>query len=158
MGFFGGGQVEREVKMGEPIPAWINKYNQRLQKNNIDLPTEIEKLANMKQDDLNRYLGGKISELPYEILGVLLIGGSEDEKVAELLRSKRERYLLNHPEMSRGVPGAGEGVITFDGRFIPKSKWITATDSEKRAAMVGTTCFHFNSETPGMGSGINDRW
>jgi len=96
--------------------------------------------------------------LPYEFLDTLFINGSDNELVGTILRKKREAYVKKHPEKTRGVPGAGKGIITFDGRFIPQSTWISATDSEKRGALVGSTCFHYNSETPGMGSDPSDRF
>jgi len=103
-------------------------------------------------------LGGKIEELPYETLNTLFIDGTDDPDVATLLRIKREQHVKIHPEDTRGVPGVDVGISTFDGRFINKATWDTATDSEKRGALVGSTCFHYNSDTPGMGSTPKDRF
>jgi hypothetical protein len=90
-------------------------------------------------------------------LKTLFIDGAGDPRVAGMLRKKRTEYLKLHPEEQAGR-GASDGVITYDGRFISKKDWDSATDSEKRAILVGATCFHYNSDTPGMGSSPSDRW
>ena len=150
--------IERNQGEVIKVPDWYRKYSDRISVTGKDLLQEVKEVSEMNYELLNAHLGGNVDELPYEILQTLFITGTDDDKVAEILRGKRERYLLNHPEMRKSDPRAGMGIITYDGRFIPQKDWETATDSEKRAAMVGSTCFHFNSETPGMGSSPNDRW
>lgn len=139
-------------------PKWFNEYAKKLKVKNVDLLEEINTLSTLKLASLEKYLGGRLVDLPYETLETILINGSDDENVGALLREKREEYLKIHPEKSKGVSGSGQGIITFDGRFIPQSLWITASDSEKRGALVGSTCFHYNSDTPGMGSDPKDRF
>src|SRR5258706_6642414 len=106
---------------------------------------------------LKKHMGGDINEVSYEFLETLFIDGSDSQEVANVLRTKRQEYLRNHPE-KQVAKGAGEGIITYDGRFISREMWNSATDSEKRGALVGSTCFHYNSDTPGMGSDPKDRF
>lgn len=139
------------------IPAWYGQYTDRLRESNEDLLAEVDRLSHMTLDQLEDKLGGKIEELPYEFLQTMFIDGSDHPEVADVLRRKRQGYLKDHPEQEV-AKGAAEGIITFDGRFVPKKLWDTATDSEKRGALVGSTCFHYNSDTPGMGSSPQDRF
>lgn len=143
---------------GEKIPAWFGEYTKRLADTNKDLLDEVKELASMKLEDVKKHIGGNPEELPYEFLDTMLITGSDDEEMALILRSKREKFVHRHPDQSRGVPGIEKGISTFDGRFIPQKTWVTASDSEKRGALVGSTCFHYNSDTPGMGSDPKDRF
>lgn len=150
--------MEFRETIGNPeVPGWFEKYRQDVEKSGKDLLKEVELLATMKKTDLEEHLGGGIRELPYEVLETLFIDGSDDASVADVLRSKRKAYLETHPE-KQIAKGASEGIITYDGRFIPKKQWDSASDSEKRGALVGSTCFHYESETPGMGSSPQDRF
>lgn len=148
-------QNERVV---EAVPMWFGEYTRKIQSDNGDLLVEVKLLSTLNKVKLNNHLGGNIEELPYKILQTLLIEGTDDEEVAEILRSKREIYLKTHPEEYKGVANAGLGIVAFDGRFISQTDWDTASDSEKRAVLVGSTCFHYNSGTPGMDSDPRDRW
>lgn len=139
------------------VPEWFKKYSDNLRGKKVDPLVEVNNLANMKLDQLKKHMGGNINELPYELLQTLFIDGSDSAEVADVLKLKRKEYLLNHPEKQM-ARGASEGIITYDGRFISKEVWNTASDSEKRGALVGSTCFHYNSDTPGMGSSPKDRW
>jgi hypothetical protein len=140
------------------VPNWYNEYVDKLVQSGRDITLEAEEASKMSSDKLNEHLGGKINDLPYEVLRSLLPNGSDDENVGAVLSGKRAEYLKNHKDEYKGNHDAGKGVITYDGRFISKQDWDSATDSEKRAIMVGSTCFHFNSDTPGMGSDPKDRW
>lgn len=140
------------------VPKWFDKYTSGLLKRKVDLLREVDELSKLNPGKLRGHLGGNIEELPYEVLETLFIGGSDNGDVAALLRKKREEYVRLHPEKSRGAQGADQGIITFNGRFIPQLMWSSASDSEKRGALVGSTCFHYNSDTPGMGSNPNDRF
>jgi len=147
----------KQMTRAEVAPDWYEGYKKRIVEGGVDLLDEIKKVSEMKLEEITKHMGGKIEELPYVVLKELFIEGSEDQRVADILRKKRTNYLKLHPEeqISRG---ASEGVITYDGRFISKEDWDTASDSEKRAVLVGSTCFHFNSGTPGMDSNPEDRW
>lgn len=151
--------IEQNIGTNEKVllPEWYANYVKILHDNKVDLEREIENVGKMSMEELNTHIGGRADELPYEVLGTLLIDGSDSEEVANLLRNKREKFLLNHPEMQKGR-GASEGIITYDGRFISKEDWESASSSEKRGALVGSTCFHYNSGTPGMDSSPKDRW
>lgn len=140
------------------VPKWYNNYVEGLIKSGKDITEDIETAGSMSKEQLDAHFGGKIEELPYEILRSILEKGSDDESVGAILRGKRAEYLKDHKEDYKGVSNAGKGVIAFDGRFIPIQDWESATESEKRAIMVGSTCFHYNSDTPGMGSNPKDRW
>lgn len=151
---------ETKIDSGEKVyvPEWFVKYANKLREDETDLLKEVDDLSKMTQDQVNKHIGGNFQELPYEFLDTMFIGGTDDERVAAELRKKREIYLKTHPEKSRGVSGIDKGIVTFDGRFIPQKTWVTATDSEKRGALVGSTCFHYNSDTPGMDSSPEDRF
>ena len=142
----------------ELVPEWFGKYVNSIREKGSDLLAEINKLSTMKLAELNMYLGGNVDSLPYELLNTLFINGSDDLEVGAILSKKREGYVKLHPKMTRGVPEIERGIITYNGSFIPQSVWETATDSEKRGALVGSTCFHYNSGTPGMDSKPTDRW
>lgn len=146
-----------EAWSGSENPGWFDRYVQRVNRSNTDLLEEVRSLSGMSQSQLEGYLGGRIEELPYSVLQTLFIDGSDDRRVADVLRRKRAEYLEDHPEEAV-ARGASEGIITFDGRVISKKKWNSASDSEKRGALVGSTCFHYNSDTPGMGSSPDDRF
>jgi len=138
-------------------PAWFNEYVSDLKENNVDFLDEVNTISSLSLDEIEERIGGELSELPYEYLQTLFIDGTDVLEVASFLREKREKYLLNHPELQLSK-GYSEGVISNDGRFISKEEWESASDSEKRAIMVGSTCFHYNSGTPGMDSNPDDRW
>ncbi len=140
------------------IPEWYNNYVGKLFKDEANLVRELDLVAEMNYSQLNNHLGGSIDELPYEVLGTLLINGTDDEKVANILRLKRQKYLEKHPEEYKGVRGAQEGIIGFDGIVHPMSDWRDASMSEKIGVLVGSTCFHYNSDTPGMSSSPKDRF
>lgn len=140
------------------VPEWFDEYRKTFNNEDFDVLKEIAKLSAYDLKELEKYIGGKFEELPYEIMDALLIDGTNSLEVAEILKIKRKEYLKIHPEMSRGVPGIDVGITTFNGRFINKDLWATASDSEKRSALVGTTCFHYNSGTPGMDDSPNDRF
>ena len=142
---------------GVIVPVWYNAYVGKLRASETDLAQEIENISSMSMSEVNSHIGGNLEELPYEILGPLFIEGSDDEQVAELLRKRRAKYVEIHPEEYKGVPGAMEGVILCDGKFVSKADWDEATDSEKRG-LVGRTCFHWVSDTPNMDSSPKDRW
>lgn len=146
-----------ECREVEFEPGWFSGYTGRLKKENKDLLEEIKELSGMPLGQVEMRIGGSLDDLPYQTLQTLFIDGSDDQKVAGILRSKRSQYLLVHPEEQKSR-GASKGIITFDGRFIPKGVWQTATDSEKRGALVGSTCFHYNSDTPNMDSSPTDRF
>ena len=157
-----------DVKVGLPIredltnievaPDWFDNYLQRLNVEGRDLLEEVKLLSTFDVKRLEERLGGPVNEIPYETLMTLFVEGSDDPLVAEVLRNKRAVYLKSHPEEYKGAIGAGMGVITYDGRFISQKDWQTTTDSEKRAILVGSTCFHYNIDTPGMGSDSKDRF
>lgn len=140
------------------IPKWFDDYKVRFFDEKFDALKEIDKLSTLNIKQLNEHLGGSFEDLPYEVMDTLLVDGTDVTEVAEILKAKRVQYLKIHPEMTRGVPGADQGIITFNGRFINKNIWSTATPSEKRSALVGTTCFHYNSGTPGMDDSPDDRF
>lgn len=152
--------MEGETK-GQPkqiiTPEWFEHYKEKLIKNHKDPLEEVKALSSMTTEELEKHIGGKIGELPYEVLETLFIDGSDDQNVVGVLRTKRADYLKKHPE-KQVSKGASEGIITFDGRFISKKVWETASASEKRGALVGSTCFHYNSDTPNMGSNPKDRF
>ena len=104
-------------------------------------------------EDISKEIGGNVSDLGYDLLRTLFSEGSDDEQMAEVLRAKRNEYFKAHPELVEKV----EGIIAYDGRVIPMNDWLDASDSEKRGILVGSTCFHYNSDTPGMDSSPNDR-
>ncbi|KKT35847.1 MAG: hypothetical protein UX12_C0020G0003 [Candidatus Collierbacteria bacterium GW2011_GWC1_45_47] len=141
----------------DKVPEWFGKYTDKLRQEKTDLLAEVDRLSEMNLENLTQHIGGNVNELPYEFLQTIFIDGSDDPRVADILREKRGEYLKSHPE-KQVAKGASEGIIAHDGRFIPKALWDTATDSEKRGVMVGSTCFHYNSETPGMGSSPEDRF
>lgn len=140
------------------VPSWYNDYVGKLLNSQKDLAQEVKDVSEMKYEDLSKHIGGRIDELPYEVLGTLLKEGSDDENVASMLREKREEYVKTHPEAYKGVLGASEGIIMHDGRVISQKDLASASESEKRAIFVGSTCFHYNSGTPGMDSNPKDRW
>lgn len=148
---------QQSIKCEVKVPKWFEEYADKFSRSGKQLKTEVFDMSKMTADELNKHLGGDFKELPYEALGTILSEGSDDLNVAKSLREMRETYLADHPEKQISK-GASEGVITFDGRFISQKDWETATDSEKRAIMVGSTCIHFNSDTPGMGSSPKDRF
>jgi len=150
-------EPEKAKGQEKAIPEWFESYKKALAENKVDLLEEIKNLSTHTYEDISKRIGGPVENLPYDVLRSLFINGFDDEKLAGILRDKRTEYLNDHPEEVFSK-NASEGVITFDGRFISKADWDTATDSEKRAIMVGSTCFHYNSDTPGMGSNVNDRW
>lgn len=139
------------------LPEWYEKYIDNFVQSKKDLDLEKAHVEKLNPEDLKSHIGGNFEELPYEALQVLMPKGSDDIIVADVLRDKRTKYLKEHPEMQKDR-GASEGVIAFDGRFIPMSDWETATASERRAILVGSTCFHFNSGTPGMDSNPKDKY
>ena len=140
-------------------PGWFIKHLLVLGQRGEDACLEeIKSLATMNLNEVNGLLGGEVRDLPYEMLCTMFIEGTADEQIASTLRAKREDYLKRHPNLRSSDPDAGRGVIAYDGRFISWKDWESATDSEKRAIMVGSTCFHYNSDTPGMSSSPNDRW
>lgn len=140
------------------VPLWFKQYRQRFYDDNFDILNEIDTLSKMDLKKLSDRMGGNFTDLPYEVMDTLLVDGSDVPEVVNVLRKKRTDYLKLHPEMTRGVPGADEGIITFNGRFINKAMWATASPSEKRSALVGTNCFHYNSGTPGMDDSPDDRF
>jgi len=139
------------------LPDWYIKFSDNFSKSKKDISQEVANVEIMDKEILEKYIGGSIEELPYEALQVLLPNGSDDDNVGDILREKRTNYLKIHPEMSKSKNSDGH-IIAFDGRIIPMADWLTATDSEKRAILVGSTCFHYNSDTPGMDSNPKDRY
>ena len=138
-------------------PQWYHDYTDRLISGKVDMANELRKLSELGVNRLNQRLNGDINDLQYCFLRTLFPDGSEDEEVANILRKKRTEYLKTHPE-ERIARGASVGIIGFDGRFYTMEQYEGMTDSEKRGVFVGSTCFHYNSETPGMGSKPTDRY
>lgn len=138
-------------------PRWFEEYVSKTKKTDRDLLTEIKALSEMSPTEIKNYIGGDIKDLPYETLETLFIDGSDNKDVVDILHKKRDVYIKIHPE-KQIARGASEGIIGFDGRVIPVEKWSSASDSEKRNFLVGATCFHLNSDTPGMDSSPNDRF
>ncbi len=150
--------LEQRAEKVDTRPDWFKDYVKKIREEKRDILQELQKLSMMKLDEINKHIGGNFEDLPYEIMDTLLVDGSESKDVVDILIRKRTDYIKIHPEKTRGVSGADEGIITFNGRFINKKVWDTASDSEKRSAMVGTTCFHYNSGTPNMDDSPNDRF
>jgi|GEM_PF-5291719 hypothetical protein len=150
-------ELINKESVSQPPPEWFSDYVDNLKKSKTDLLDEIKKLSAMSLNQVESRIGGKLDDLPYEYIKTLFIEGSDNEEVADSLRKARNRYLLNNPK-EQLARGASEGVISNDGRFISLEEWNSATESEKRAIMVGSTCFHYNSGTPGMDSEPSDRW
>ena len=146
--------IGSEAEMNH-IPEWYRRYSEKLRQEKRDLIGEVESLSHMDSRELSSHIGGSIEELPYEFLQTMFIDGTDDVEVAGILRKKREGYLKDHPE-KQVARGASEGIITFDGRFIPKEMWNTASPSQRIGWLVGSTCFHYNSDTPGMDSSPDD--
>lgn len=140
------------------IPSWYRVYSEKLRQENVNLVEEVNRLSEMRLNDLERHLGGSIKELPYEFLQTLFIDGTDDEQVAGILRDKRQTYLKDHPEAYKGSKGASEGIVGFDGRVWSKAQWDKMTLSERQGVLVGSTCFHYESGTPGMTSNPEDFW
>lgn len=137
-------------------PEWYQKFAERLSLG--EFSKTIKKLDTMNFTELKCYLGGDIRELPYEFLQILFPDGSDNIRVAIFLRQQREKYLIVHPEQEQGR-GATEGVIGYDGRFVHISVWNELSPADRFVLLVGTTCFHYNSDTPGFGdwSELSDR-
>jgi len=150
--------VEQTVSTETHIPSWYNDYVGKLLKSQKSLEQEVRDVSEMDSETLKKHIGGRVEDLPYEVLSTLLIDGSDDETVAGILRDKREKYIEDHPEAYKGVPGITDGIIMHDGRVISQKDLASASESEKRAIFVGSTCFHYNSGTPGMDSNPSDRW
>lgn len=138
------------------VPPWYVEYAKNVPKDK--LLDEVRTISSLSIQEINSRMGGNIAELPYDCLKTLFIDGSDDQEIVLLLRKKRETYLKDHPEAYNGVRGALEGIVSYDGRVVSMEDWKSATDSEKRGVLVGSTCFHYNSDTPGMGSSPKDRW
>ncbi len=131
------------------IPNWYQDFAVSMAKaENVS-----EKLANfdtLSYAAINAAIGGDMRELPYQVLRVLLPDGSDNQQVADVLRSSREEYLKSHPDEVQGR-GATEGIISYDGRFIPIKIWETLTEHQKFAVFVGSTCTHYAGDVPGYG-------
>lgn len=137
---------------GEAVcpPNWYVSYAEKLAQSE-NVAAEIGRLSTLTLSEVEKMIGGPIEDLPYDNLQTIFPQGSDDETVGALLRKKREVYLNVNPEQ-RVAAGAGEGVIGFDGRFWPIIQFNKMTPSERIGVMVGTTCFHYMGETPGMTS------
>lgn len=136
------------------LPEWFKTYKKKLHDENTDLEEEIKNLSKLKESQLIERLGGKIQDLPYEVLQMLFVDGSDHDEVADVLRKKREGYLKSKPDYAERF---GKGfIVGFDGRIWSVEQWSSMTPSEKRGVMVGSTCFHYESGTPGMSSEPGD--
>ena len=149
-------KYEPSIQKKGAVPVWYVEYTKNIPKDK--LLDEVRAISTLSIQEINSRMGGNIAELPYDCLKTLFIDGSDDQEVVLLLRNKRETYLKGHPEVYNGVRGALEGIVSYDGRVVSMEDWKTASDSEKRGVLVGSTCFHYNSDTPGMGSSPKDRW
>lgn len=131
------------------LPEWYTRYVGALTGQSDLLENEIVNLSKMNLVELKERMGGDITEIPYDFLRTIFPTGSSDESVVNILRKKRTDYLKLHPEEQK-IKDADKGVIGFDGRFYPETAWEKMTPAERRGVVVGTTCFHYNSDTPGM--------
>lgn len=147
-------KIEETRRLEKENPEWYQEYLKKINNNRVDLLDLVRRLSSMQMDDISSEMNGNVEDLGYELLSTLFSEGSTDERMAAVLTRKRGEYVKKHPELV----GKSEGIITFDGRVISMEDWNTATDSEKRAILVGSTCFHYNSGTPGMDSSPKDRW
>jgi hypothetical protein len=132
------------------LPVEVKEYVNGILKDSGKLREEVEGLIGMGMEGVNKRLGVDMNKLPYEILRVLFPDGSDHAEVGKILSKKREEYLKTHPE-EQVAKGASKGVITCDGMFVSQDRWDQATPAERRTILVGRTCFHWNSDTPGMG-------
>ena len=115
----------------------------------VDYAKETDRLSNLRSDDLRAEIGD-YQQLPYEVLRNLLPGGTEDGEVAQVLRDKREVWLVDHPDQSVVKLNAAKGVITFSGQFVSQDVWMKMTMGERRGVLVGTTCSHYEHDVSGL--------
>jgi len=145
-------QEKAEQKKREK-PEWYDDYVKKIHEEDVDLLSLVRRFSEMSIEEISKEIGGNLSDLNYDTLKTLLSEGSENAEVAQLLRDKRTTFLKESGQLPQI-----EGIVAYDGRVIPMKDWLSATDSEKRAILVGSTCFHYNSGTPGMDSNPTDRY
>ena len=141
-------QTEFKSQPDNDPPQWYQEFAAEVATKNIT--DVVGELANMNFTQLQAKMGGDIKDLPYELLQVVFPDGSENEEVAQFLREKRESYLKEHPEEAQGR-GAANGIIGYDGRFYSYEYLKELKPADMFVILVGTTCFHYNSDTPGYG-------
>lgn len=110
----------------------------------------VERYQNSNLEQLSEEWDMPIEEMPYTLLRLLLPDGSDDASVANVLRAKREEYLIINPDQKIS-PDASKGVIAYDGRFIPWQQYLEMTPAQRFEVTVGPTCFHYNTNVPGYG-------
>ena len=149
---------EALLQSEEQPPSWFLSFAQELSQNVdvADLRAYIQKVEGLSLQDLNELIGGNFAELPYSFMRKVLPDGSDDEQVANIFRTKREAYLVDHPEDKQGG-NAAEGVVGQDGRFMQIDDWNTLTPADRFIWLVGPTCFHYNTDVPGYGSEPSER-
>ena len=141
------------------LPGWLVAYYTKVSQDHgvSGYDEYVAFVENLSLPELNARLGVKFEDLSYNDMRAVLPDGSEDEQVSDIFRNKREEYITEHPEEMQGK-GAAEGVIGYDGRFIPLSDWETLTPDDKFAILVGMTCFHYNSDmASGFGGNVSLR-
>lgn len=141
-------QVARseQVKVEKAVPEWFSKFVATNMKDEDSAKAAVSKITRMDLDSLKSFLGGDLRDVPYKTLLVAL-PYSEIPQVDLELSNIRKAYLREHPE--ENTTKAPSYYITYDGRVI-LDEGQELTPAQKREITVGTTCFHYNSGTPGM--------
>jgi len=141
------GVKQPEIKVVEkPVPEWFSKFVAENMKDEESAKATIAKNVFMDLDTLKARLGGDLKDVPYKTL-LAVLPYSEIPQVGLELSNIRKNYLREHPE--ENVTKQNSYYITYDGRVI-LDEGQELTPAQKREITVGTTCFHYNSDTPGM--------
>lgn len=136
---------EDDAKQGT-VPDWFVRHLQSIGTEKERVEAEIVENTRLDMASLERKFGGKIQEIPFEILSHV-IRRSDDPFVDREIKIMSQRYYRLHPDENPALKN--QYYITYDGRIIPDTGQ-ELTPAQKREITVGTTCFHYNSGTPGM--------